>query len=62
MTMIKKNDLAQIGYGFVSPSFLSEYENEYSIRFSQQQNDSIYRLLKASERAILLANNNYSSN
>lgn len=62
MTTVKKNNLAQIGYGFISPSFMAEDENEYTIRFLQQQNGNIYRLLNTTERAILLANNNYSSN
>lgn len=61
MTAVKKNKLTQIGYGFVPSSYLKDNENEYSVRFSQQQNNTIYRGLTALEKSILLANNNYSS-
>lgn len=62
MTAIKKKNISKIGFGFVSDSFLTEGEDEYSIRFFQVKNETKYRLLTELEKSILIANNNLSTN
>lgn len=61
MTVIKKRNISQIGFDFVSASFLQAEENEYTIRLSQSKTTNKFRALTNIERAVLLANNNISS-
>lgn len=61
LTFIKKNNISRIGFDFVPQAFLKEGEDEYTLRYSQQLNDTLYRPLTTEELAILKANNNYAA-
>lgn len=61
MNLIKKKNIKEIGYDFVKKPFFKDGEDEYSVRFSQQENVFSFRKLTDDEKAILIANNNFSS-
>lgn len=58
--LIKKSSLNQLGYGFVSPEYLNDGENEYYLRNMQNRNGVVHRKLNAYEIEVLVRNRNTS--
>ena len=60
MNQIKKNPIANLGYGFVEKQYIPKGKNEYYLRNIQNRSGTSYRKLSANEIEILVRNGNMS--
>jgi len=60
MNEIQKSPIEQLGYGFISPRYIPKGKDEYYLRNLQNRNGIAYRRLSASEKKVLIRNNNSS--
>ncbi|MEO6683240.1 MAG: DUF4954 family protein [Ginsengibacter sp.] len=60
MNRIIKHPITELGYQFISPSFLPKGKDEYYLRNKQNNNGISYRQLTSSEKEILIRNGNTS--
>lgn len=59
---IRKQSIASLGYGFVSPQYLPEGKDEYYLRNAENKNANNYRVLSAYEIEVLVRNRNTAEN
>jgi len=60
MNEIQKSPIETLGYGFVAPQYIPKGKDEYYLRNIQNRNGIEFRPLSASEKKVLIRNNNVS--